>query len=169
MVLGETNSLSATSWLVWPLAISSNTSYSRLLMPNSLIIFSEFNFNLKIHKYNIPYIIYKRIGVSGDQLVDANPSMDQYNQPVVSLRFDSTGSRKFGDLTSKNVGKRFAIVLDGEVISAPVIREAITGGSGQISGNFTFETANDLAILLRAGSLPAPISIAEERTVGPSL
>ena len=117
----------------------------------------------------LPYIIYKRIGVSGDQLVDANPSMDQYNQPVVSLRFDSTGSRKFGDLTSKNVGKRFAIVLDGEVISAPVIREAITGGSGQISGNFTFETASDLAVLLRAGALPAPLTILEERSVGPSL
>ena len=117
----------------------------------------------------LPYIIYKRIGVSGDQLVDANPSMDQYNQPVVSMRFDSTGSRKFGDLTSKNVGKRFAIVLDGEVISAPVIREAITGGSGQISGNFTFETASDLAVLLRAGALPAPLTILEERSVGPSL
>ncbi len=117
----------------------------------------------------IPYVIYKRIGVSGDELVDANPSMDQFNQPVVSLRFDSTGSRKFGDLTSKNVGKRFAIVLDGEVISAPVIREAITGGSGQISGNFTFETASDLAVLLRAGALPAPLSILEERSVGPSL
>ena len=117
----------------------------------------------------LPYIIYKRIGVSGDQLVDANPSMDQYNQPVVSLRFDSTGSRKFGDLTSKNVGKRFAIVLDGEVISAPVIREAITGGNGQISGNFTFETASDLAVLLRAGALPAPLTILEERSVGPSL
>ena len=117
----------------------------------------------------LPYIIYKRIGVSGDELVDANPSMDQFNQPVVSLRFDSTGSRKFGDLTSKNVGKRFAIVLDGEVISAPVIREAITGGSGQISGNFTFETASDLAVLLRAGALPAPLTILEERSVGPSL
>ena len=117
----------------------------------------------------IPYLIYKRIGVSGDQLVDANPSMDTYNQPVVSLRFDSAGSRKFGDLTSKNVGKRFAIVLDGEVISAPVIREAITGGSGQISGNFTFESASDLAVLLRAGALPAPLTILEERSVGPSL
>ena len=77
--------------------------------------------------------------------------------------------KKFGDLTSKNVGKRFAIVLDGEVISAPVIREAITGGSGQISGNFTFETASDLAVLLRAGALPAPLTILEERSVGPSL
>jgi preprotein translocase subunit SecD len=128
-----------------------------------------FELDSRTGEQTIPYIIYKRIGVSGDQLIDANPSMDQYNQPVVSLRFDSTGSRKFGDLTSKNVGKRFAIVLDGEVISAPVIREAITGGSGQISGNFTFETASDLAVLLRAGALPAPLSILEERSVGPSL
>ena len=128
-----------------------------------------FELDQRTGENTIPYIIYKRIGVSGDQLVDANPSMDQYNQPVVSLRFDSTGSRKFGDLTSKNVGKRFAIVLDGEVISAPVIREAITGGSGQISGNFTFESASDLAVLLRAGALPAPLKILEERTVGPDL
>ena len=82
------------------------------------------------------------------------------------MRFDSSGSRKFGDLTSKNVGKRFAIVLDGEVISAPVIREPITGGSGQISGNFTFETASDLAVLLRAGALPAPLTILEEKICG---
>ena len=117
----------------------------------------------------IPYVIYKKIGVSGEQLIDANPSMDQNNQPVVSMRFDTSGSRKFGELTSKNVGKRFAIVLDGEVISAPVIREAITGGSGQISGNFTFESASDLSVLLRAGALPAPLTILEERSVGPSL
>ena len=117
----------------------------------------------------IPYIVYKRVGVSGDELIDANPTVDQNNQPVVSLRFDASGSRKFGDLTSKNVGKRFAIVLDGEVISAPVIREPITGGSGQISGNFTFESASDLSVLLRAGALPAPLTILEERSVGPSL
>ena len=117
----------------------------------------------------IPYVIRKRVGVSGDSLVDAQPSMDQNNQPVVSLRFDVSGSRKFANLTANNIGKRFAIVLDGEVISAPVIREAIPGGVGQISGNFTFETANDLALLLRAGSLPAPLTILEERTVGPSL
>ena len=115
------------------------------------------------------YIVKKRIGVSGDNLVDANASVDQFNRPIVSIRFDSIGSRKFADLTAKNVGKRFAIVLDKKVISAPVIREAIPSGSAQISGNFTFDSANDLAILLRAGSLPAPISIIEERTVGPSL
>ncbi|MEC6997690.1 MAG: protein translocase subunit SecD [Pseudomonadota bacterium] len=115
------------------------------------------------------YVIKKRVGVSGDNLVDASASVDQFNRPIVSLRFDSLGSRKFADLTTKNVGNRFAIVLDNRVISAPVIQEPIPTGNAQISGNFTFETANDLAILLRAGSLPAPISIAEERTVGPSL
>ena len=117
----------------------------------------------------VPYIISKKIGVSGDHLTDASPTVDQYNEPVVSLRFDSSGSRKFGDLTTNNVGKRFAIILDNEVISAPVIREPIPGGSGQISGNFTFEAASDLAILLRAGALPAPLTILEERSVGPSL
>ena len=117
----------------------------------------------------LSYVIKKRVGVSGDNLVDASASVDQFNRPIVSIRFDSIGSRKFADLTSKNVGKRFAIVLDNRVISAPVIQEPIPTGNAQISGNFTFETANDLAILLRAGSLPAPISIAEERTVGPSL
>ena len=115
------------------------------------------------------YVIKKRIGVSGDNLVDASASVDQFNQPIVSIRFDSIGSRKFADLTSKNVNRRFAIILDNKVISAPVIREAIPSGNAQISGNFTFDTANDLAILLRAGSLPAPINILEERTVGPSL
>ena len=119
--------------------------------------------------FGINYIVKKRIGVSGDNLVDANASVDQFNRPIVSIRFDSIGSRKFADLTAKNVGKRFAIVLDKKVISAPVIREAIPSGSAQISGNFSFDSANDLAILLRAGSLPAPISIIEERTVGPSL
>ena len=119
--------------------------------------------------FSINYIVKKRIGVSGDNLVDANASVDQFNKPIVSIRFDSIGSRKFADLTAKNVGKRFAIVLDKKVISAPVIREAIPSGSAQISGNFSFDSANDLAILLRAGSLPAPISIIEERTVGPSL
>ena len=119
--------------------------------------------------FSINYVVKKRIGVSGDNLVDANASVDQFNRPIVSIRFDSIGSRKFADLTAKNVGKRFAIVLDKKVISAPVIREAIPSGSAQISGNFSFDSANDLAILLRAGSLPAPISIIEERTVGPSL
>ena len=88
---------------------------------------------------------------------------------MVNFRLSTGGARKFGDVTAKNVGKPFAIVLDDKVISAPVIREPILGGSGQISGNFTVQTANDLAILLRAGSLPAKLTIVEERTVGPGL
>ena len=103
-------------------------------------------------------------------LTDSQATFDgQTGQPVVSLRFDATGARRFGEVTSENVGRRFAIVLDNEVISAPVIREAILGGVGQISGSFTVQTANDLAVLLRAGALPAPLVILEERTVGPGL
>lgn len=116
-----------------------------------------------------PIVVRRRVGVSGDSLVNAAPALDQNNQPVVTLRFDAAGARRFGDLTTENVGRRFAIVLDGRVISAPVIREPIPGGTGQISGNFTFESATDLALLLRAGALPAPLVILEERTVGPSL
>ena len=115
-----------------------------------------------------PVVIRKRVSVSGDNLLDAQPTF-QDNQPVVSIRFDNVGARKFGALTKENVGKRFAIVLDGEVVSAPVIREPIPGGNGIISGRFTVQSAQDLALLLRAGALPAPLLILEERTVGPSL
>ena len=108
--------------------------------------------------------------VSGGDLTDAQPGFDQRSgEPIVSFRFNTAGSRKFAQATSENVGQPFAIVLDNEVISAPVIREPITGGSGQISGSFTVQQANDLAILLRAGALPAPLTIIEERTVGPGL
>ena len=118
----------------------------------------------------VPYLVRKRVMVSGENLVDAQPAFEQIsNQPVVNFRFDNTGARRFGAVTQENVGSPFAIVLDGQVISAPVIREPILGGSGQISGNFTVESANDLAILLRAGALPAPLEIIEERTVGPGL
>jgi preprotein translocase subunit SecD len=106
--------------------------------------------------------------VSGENLVDAQATF-QDNQPVVSFRFDSVGARRFGDATRDNVGRRFAIVLDNKVISAPVIREPILGGSGIISGSFSVESAQDLALLLRAGALPAPLNILEERTVGPGL
>jgi preprotein translocase subunit SecD len=118
-----------------------------------------------------PMILVKsKIAVSGENLVDAQPSFDgRNNEPVVSFRFDTLGAKKFGDVTSKNVDRPFAIVLDGRVISAPVIREPILGGSGQISGGFSIEESNDLALLLRAGALPAPLSILEERTVGPGL
>src|SRR6202047_4095720 len=118
----------------------------------------------------VPYVIKKQVLVSGGDLTDAQPGFDQRSgEPIVSFRFNSSGSRKFAQATSENVGQPFAIVLDNEVISAPVIREPITGGSGQISGNFTVQAANDLAILLRAGALPAPLTIIEERTVGPGL
>jgi preprotein translocase subunit SecD len=116
------------------------------------------------------YLIEKRVLVSGADLTDAQPGFDQRtSEPIVSFRFNSSGARKFAEATQANVGKPFAIVLDNKVISAPVIREPILGGSGQISGNFTVQSANDLAILLRAGALPAPLTIIEERTVGPGL
>jgi len=116
------------------------------------------------------YLIEKRVLVSGADLVDAQPGFDQRtNEPVVNFRFNSAGARKFAEVTQANVGKPFAIILDNKVISAPVIREPILGGSGQISGNFTVQSANDLAILLRAGALPAPLTVIEERTVGPGL
>jgi protein-export membrane protein SecD len=117
-----------------------------------------------------PYVIKKQVLVSGADLIDAQPGFDpRTGEPMVSFRFNSSGSRKFAQATSENVGQPFAIVLDNEVISAPVIREPITAGSGQITGSFTVQQANDLAILLRAGALPAPLTIIEERTVGPGL
>ena len=117
-----------------------------------------------------PYLIERRVLVPGEDLVDAQPGFDhRTNEPVVNFRFNTQGGRRFATATSENVGKPFAIVLDNQVISAPVIREPITGGSGQISGQFTVQGANDLAILLRAGALPAPLTIIEERTVGPGL
>ncbi len=114
--------------------------------------------------------ISKQIIMTGDNLLDAQPRVDnQSSEPIVSFTLDRFGAQKFGNVTTKNVGKRLAIVLDDKVISAPVIRESITGGSGTISGNFTFQEATDLALLLRSGALPTPILIVEERTVGPDL
>jgi protein-export membrane protein, SecD/SecF family len=118
----------------------------------------------------VPYVIEDRVIVSGENLVDAQPGFDQRtNEPIVSFRFDTRGATRFGQATQENVGRLFAIVLDGKVISAPQIREPILGGSGQISGNFTVQSANDLAVLLRAGALPATLTVVEERTVGPGL
>jgi preprotein translocase subunit SecD len=114
------------------------------------------------------WVVQKRVMVSGENLVDAQATF-QDAEPVVSFRFDSIGAKRFGDATRDNVGKLFAIVLDNKVISAPVIRDAILTGSGIISGSFTTETANELAILLRAGALPAPLTVLEERTVGAEL
>lgn len=118
----------------------------------------------------VPYLIEDRVIVAGENLVDAQATFNQQtSEPVVSFRFDSKGASRFGQATQQNVGRLFAIILDNQVISAPQIREPILGGSGQISGNFTTQSANDLAVLLRAGALPADLTIIEERTVGPSL
>jgi preprotein translocase subunit SecD len=116
------------------------------------------------------YVIKRQVLVSGGDLTDAQPGFDQRSgQPIVSFKFNTTGARKFAQATTEHVKEPFAIVLDNKVISAPVIQEPITGGQGQISGNFTVQQANDLAILLRAGALPAPLTVVEERTVGPGL
>jgi preprotein translocase subunit SecD len=115
-------------------------------------------------------IVSKRIILSGDNLLDAQPRMNnQTNETVVTFSLDRSGAKRFAKATLTGVGKRLAIVLDGKIISAPVIRDTIIGGSGQITGNFTFQSATDLALLLRSGALPAPLNIIEERTVGPDL
>ena len=114
--------------------------------------------------------VSKRIVMSGENLIDAQPSIqNQNNEPTVSFTLDRLGAQKFGRATTDNVGKRLAIVLDGEIVSAPNINEPITSGNGMISGNFTFQEATDLALLLRSGALPTPLLVVEERTVGPDL
>ena len=114
--------------------------------------------------------VSKRIIISGENLLDTQPKMDtQANQTIVSFTLDRVGAKRFGKATSTGIGKQLAIVLDGKIISAPVVRDTIASGSGQISGGFTFQTATDLALLLRSGALPAPLEIIEERTVGPDL
>ena len=115
-------------------------------------------------------IVSKRIILSGDNLLDAQPRMNsETNETIVSFTLDRVGAKRFGKATSTGIGKQLAIVLDGKIISAPVIRDTIASGSGQISGGFTFQSATDLALLLRSGALPAPLNIIEERTVGPDL
>lgn len=114
-------------------------------------------------------VIKKKASLSGDTLVDAQATFNQNAQPAVAFSFNSFGSKIFAEITRQNSGKRFAIVLDNKLLSAPVINEPITGGNGIISGSFTVEAANDLALLLRAGALPAPLTIIEERSIGPNL
>ncbi len=115
-------------------------------------------------------MVSKRIILNGENLLDAQPKMDnQTNETVVSFSLDRVGAKRFGKATSTGIGKQLAIVLDGKIVSAPVIQSVIAGGNGQISGNFTFQSATDLALLLRSGALPAPLNIIEERSVGPDL
>jgi protein-export membrane protein SecD len=115
-------------------------------------------------------MVESRALLSGDDLADAQPAFDQRtNEPIVTFRFNTRGATLFADITQANVGRRFAVVLDDKYITAPVIRTPILGGSGQIEGNFTVESAQNLSVLLRAGALPADLTIVEERTVGPSL
>ena len=125
---------------------------------------------LKFEDSSDEVFVSKRIVLSGDNLLDAQPRMNNdTNETVVSFTLDRVGAKRFGKATSTGIGKQLAIVLDGKIISAPVIRDTIASGSGQISGGFTFQSATDLALLLRSGALPAPLNIIEERTVGPDL
>ena len=131
---------------------------------------SEFGTDELVSETGENIIVSKRIVMSGDNLVDAQPSIkNQQNEPTVSFTLDRLGAQKFGRATTDNVGKRLAIILDGKVISAPSINEPITSGNGVISGNFSFQEATDLALLLRSGALPTPLEVVEERTVGPDL
>ena len=120
-------------------------------------------------EYRIPYLVKKRVMLTGDVLSDARVSIGQFNDPYVSIEFDAKGGREFERITSENVKKRMAVVLDNTIYSAPVIQERISGGRAQITGTFSTQEANDLAIVLRAGALPAPLKIIQDLTVGPSL
>ena len=139
----------------------------RLVTNNSDVFGNE---KIIIQSSQEEILVSKRIILSGENLIDAQPRFDNLNnEPIVAFSLDRLGSQRFGQATSKNIGKRLAIILDGEAISAPVIRDSITGGNGTISGNFTFQSATDLALLLRSGALPTPLNVVEERTVGPDL
>lgn len=136
---------------------------------DSIVLYEEVKENGRVVQ-QIPYLIQRRVIVTGEDLVDAQAAFNaQQAEWVVNFRFNSSGGRKFAQVTQENVNRPFAIVLDNKVISAPVIREPILGGSGQISGRFTADSAANLALLLRAGALPAPLTVVEERTVGASL
>ena len=120
--------------------------------------------------YRQPYLLKEQTELSGTEVADARVSIDsRFNEYAVTLKFNSKGARKFDRLTAEHVGERFAIILEGVVNSAPVIRERISGGTAQITGSFTPAEAHDLAIVLRAGALPAPVKVVEERSIGPSL
>jgi len=140
-----------------------SNSLSLNIAPFGKMIVTDFYNN------EIKYLVEKKSRVGGENLIDAKASFDTNEGHAVSFRFDTKGAQKFGKATSENVGKRFAVILDGVVITAPVINTAITGGSGIITGSFDSQEATDLAVLLRAGALPAPLEIVEERSVGPGL
>ena len=156
--------LGKTAKLTFHLVDDENTSaLNANIEPFGKMIVSD------IYDENIKYMLDKRSLIGGENLVDAKGSFDQTEGHAVSFRFDTDGAQKFGKITSNNVGNRLAVVLDGVVITAPRINSAITGGSGIITGNFNAQEASDLAVLLRAGALPAPLEIVEERSVGAGL
>ncbi len=160
-LIGETGKLEFK--LVDPAVDAAQASETKQVPVGSVLVYSN-------DTPPIPYVLKDQVMVSGENLVDAQPGFDsRTGEPVVTFRFDAAGAKRFGKVTQENVGLPFAIVLDNKVISAPVIREPILGGTGQISGNFTVQRANDLAVLLRSGALPAKLSVIEERTVGASL
>ena len=164
-VLGKTARL---AFRMVDLAVSPETARQTGRVPPGSELLQSDNERDPMTAKPLEYLVQRRILVGGDNLTDAQATF-QNGQPVVSFRFDTVGARRFAEATRDNVGKPFAIVLDNKVISAPVIREPILGGSGVISGSFTTESAKDLALLLRAGALPAPLRVLEQRTVGPDL
>jgi len=167
-LIGETGKLEFK--LVDPSANAEQIAQSRVVPPGDELLYGNPPSGAPKGTPQIPYVLRNQVLVTGQNLVDAQPSFDQRTgEPVVTFRFDAAGATRFGKVTQENVGLPFAIILDNKVISAPVIREPILGGTGQISGHFTVQEANDLAVLLRSGALPAKLTVIEERTVGASL
>lgn len=156
-LLGKTAQLSF--YLVKDVAASNNSHSLKYNSLDSKVIISG----------NAHYIVDKNPAIMGDRLVDAQVSFGQYGEPMVSFSFDSVGTRLFAELTSKNIGNMIAIVFDGQVLSAPVVNVAILGGSGVIQGNFSMESATELALMMRSGSLPTKLEVLEERIIGPGL
>lgn len=160
-LIGETGKLEFK--LVDPAADALQVAETKQVPPGDELVYST-------DDPPLPYVLKDQVLVSGQNLDDAQPGFDgQTGEPVVTFRFDAAGAKRFAKVTQENVGLPFAIILDNKVISAPVIREPILGGTGQISGNFSVQEANDLSVLLRSGALPAKLSVIEERTVGASL
>jgi protein-export membrane protein SecD len=160
-LIGETGKLEFR--MVDPSADAADVAASKKAPPGTELVYSS-------DEPPIPYVLKDQVLVSGESLVGSQPGFDsQTGEPVVTFRFDSAGAKRFGRATQDNVGLPFAIVLDNKVVSAPVIREPILGGTGQISGSFSVQEANDLSVLLRSGALPAKLTVIEERTVGASL